>query len=91
MKTIYNIKSYMQGVIFILIAAVLLRASCVEMAAVAEKGAEIDVLEKRISCLERRILTSEEDVQGLKGSSVAKSYPFSFFAKPKEFKWAIQT
>jgi len=59
----------MQWVIFVIIAAVLLRASCVEMAAVAEKGAETDVLEKRISCLERRILTSEEDVQGLKGSS----------------------
>ena len=38
--------------------------------AVREKGAVIDVLEKRISELERRVLTNEEDVQDLKGSSV---------------------
>ena len=38
--------------------------------AVREKGAVVDVLDKRISDLERRILTSEEDVLGLKGSSV---------------------
>lgn len=38
--------------------------------AVREKGAVGDVLDKRISDLERRILTSEEDVLGLKGSSV---------------------
>lgn len=37
--------------------------------AVREKGLEIDVLEKRIFCLERRILTSEKDVQSLEGSS----------------------
>ncbi|CAH3041766.1 unnamed protein product [Porites lobata] len=37
--------------------------------AVREKGAVVDVLDKRISDLERRILTSEEDVLGLKGSS----------------------
>ena len=39
--------------------------------AVREKGLEIDVLEKRIFCLERRILTSEKDVQSLEGSSVS--------------------
>lgn len=38
--------------------------------AVREKGAVVDVLEKRISELERRVLTNEEDVQNLKGSSV---------------------
>lgn len=38
--------------------------------AVREEGAVVDVLDKRISDLERRILTSEEDVLGLKGSSV---------------------
>ena len=38
--------------------------------AVREKGADINVLEKRISDLERRILTSEEDVHNLKDSSV---------------------
>ena len=38
--------------------------------AVREKGAVVDVLDKRISDLERRILTSEEDVLDLKGSSV---------------------
>lgn len=38
--------------------------------AVREKGAVVDVLDKRISDLERRIPTSEEDVLGLKGSSV---------------------
>ena len=38
--------------------------------AVREKGAVVDVLDKRISDLERRILTSEEDVLSLKGSSV---------------------
>lgn len=38
--------------------------------AVREKGAVVDVLDKRISDVERRILTSEEDVLGLKGSSV---------------------
>ena len=38
--------------------------------AVREKGAVINVLEKRVSDLERRILTSEEDVQNLKDSSV---------------------
>lgn len=80
----------MQGVIILIIAAVLLRAIFIDMAAVSDKGAEIDVLEKRISCLERRVLTSEEDVQGLKGSSVVKSYPFFDSATPKEFKWAIQ-
>lgn len=43
-----------------------------KMAATAakEKGAALDVLEKRISELERRVLTSEEDVLNLKGSSV---------------------
>lgn len=35
-----------------------------------EKGAAIDCLEKRVSDLERRVLTSEEDVLSLKGSSV---------------------
>ena len=34
------------------------------------KGAAVDVLEKRISELERRVLSSEEDVVDLKGSSV---------------------
>ena len=38
--------------------------------AAREKGAVVDVLEKRISDLERRVLTSEEDVLNLKGSSV---------------------
>ena len=38
--------------------------------AVRDKGAVVDVLDKRISDLERCILTSEEDVLGLKGSSV---------------------
>lgn len=38
--------------------------------AVREKGAVINVLEKRVSDLERRILTSEEDVKNLKDSSV---------------------
>ena len=38
--------------------------------AAKEKGAVIDVLEKRISDLERRVLTNEEDVLNLKGSSV---------------------
>ncbi|KAL9988369.1 hypothetical protein ACROYT_G002806 [Oculina patagonica] len=37
--------------------------------AAKEKGASLDVLEKRISELERRALTSEEDVLNLKGSS----------------------
>jgi len=37
--------------------------------AAREKGAVVDVLEKRISDLERRVLTSEEDVLNLKGSS----------------------
>lgn len=41
--------------------------------AVREKGAAVDVLEKRISELERRVLTNEEDVQNLKGSSVIVS------------------
>ena len=35
-----------------------------------EKGAAVDVLEKRILELERRVLSSEEDVLNLKGSSV---------------------
>ena len=38
--------------------------------AAKEKGAAVDVLEKRISELERRVLSSEEDVVNLKGSSV---------------------
>lgn len=38
--------------------------------AAKEKGAAVDVLEKRISELERRVLSSEEDVLNLKGSSV---------------------
>lgn len=38
--------------------------------AAKEKGAAVDVLEKRVSDLERRIITSEEDVLNLKGSSV---------------------
>lgn len=38
--------------------------------AVREKGAVVNVLEKRVSDLERRILTSEEDVKNLKDSSV---------------------
>ncbi|KAJ7339435.1 hypothetical protein OS493_005833 [Desmophyllum pertusum] len=37
--------------------------------AAKEKGAAVDVLEKRVSDLERRIITSEEDVLNLKGSS----------------------
>ncbi|XP_020629232.1 dynactin subunit 3-like [Orbicella faveolata] len=37
--------------------------------AAKEKGAAVDVLEKRISELERRVLSSEEDVLNLKGSS----------------------
>lgn len=44
--------------------------------AVREKGAVVDVLDKRISDLERRILTSEEDVLGLKGSSVISLIDF---------------
>lgn len=80
----------MNEVVVVIIAAALLRAISTEMA-VAEKGAGIDVLEKRISCLERRVLTSEEDVQGLKGSSVVKSYLFFDSVKPKEFKRTIQT
>lgn len=38
--------------------------------AAKEKGAAVDVLEKRISELERRVISSEEDVLNLKGSSV---------------------
>ena len=45
--------------------------------AVREKGAVIDVLEKRISDLERRVLTSEEDVLNLKDSSVIMLIYFS--------------
>ena len=43
--------------------------------AAKEKGAAgVDVLEKRISELERRVLSSEEDVLNLKGSSVIIYY-----------------
>lgn len=78
----------MNEVVVVIIAAALLRAISTNMAVA---GAGIDVLEKRISCLERRVLTSEEDVQGLKGSSVVKSYLFFDSVKPKEFKRTIQT
>lgn len=41
-----------------------------KMAAKEKGAAGVDVLEKRISELERRVLSSEEDVLNLKGSSV---------------------
>ena len=41
-----------------------------KMAAKEKGAAVVDVLEKRISELERRVLCNEEDVLNLKGSSV---------------------
>lgn len=38
--------------------------------AAKDRRAAVDCLEKRISELERQVLTSEEDLQSLKGSSV---------------------